>query len=101
MGYIVVDASQGITSEIEICLEAMENNHDESKAMQATLMHNQDWMSNMMDKILAFMKTSSIGSKEKKRPYDVKLPYFARSQGVVKQISWKFMLFVVLSPLAL
>jgi hypothetical protein len=42
MGYIMVDASQGITSEIEICLEAMENNHDESKAMQATLMHNQD-----------------------------------------------------------
>jgi hypothetical protein len=33
MGYTVVDASQGITSKIEIHLEAIENNHDESKAM--------------------------------------------------------------------
>jgi hypothetical protein len=42
MGYSMVDGSQGITSKIEIPLEAMENNHDESKAMQATLMQNQD-----------------------------------------------------------
>ncbi len=97
----MVDGSQGITSKIEIPLEAMENNHDESKAIQATLMQNQDWMSNMMDEILAFMKTSLVGSKEKKRPYDVKLPSHARSQGVVRQISWKFMLFVVLNPLAI
>jgi len=67
MGYIVVDASQGITSETEIHLETMENNLDELKAMQGTLMENQDWMSNMMEEILAFLKTSWIWREEKTR----------------------------------
>jgi len=58
-------------------------------------------MSNMMEEILAFMKTSSIGYEGKKRPDDVKLPFLARSLGVVRLISWKFMLFVVLSPFAI
>jgi hypothetical protein len=40
MGHTVVDASQGITFEIEICFEAMENNHDELEVMQDTLMQN-------------------------------------------------------------
>jgi len=42
MGYTVVDLNQGITFEIEIHFEAMENNHDELKAMQGTLMQNHD-----------------------------------------------------------
>jgi len=40
MGYTMVDASQGITFEIEICFEALENNHDELKVMQDILMQN-------------------------------------------------------------
>jgi hypothetical protein len=40
MGYTMVDASQGITFEIYICFEAMENNHDELKVMEDTLMQN-------------------------------------------------------------
>jgi hypothetical protein len=38
MGYIMVNASQGITYNIQIRIEIMENNHDELKAMQDTLM---------------------------------------------------------------
>jgi hypothetical protein len=38
MGYTGVDTSQGIAFEIEIRFEAMENNHDELKVMQDTLM---------------------------------------------------------------
>ncbi len=87
MGYTVVDLNQGITFEIEIRFEAMENNHDELKAMQGTLMQNHDWMSNMMEEILAFMKTSSVGYEGKKISDDVKLPSLARSLGVVRQIS--------------
>jgi hypothetical protein len=45
----------------------MENNHDELKAMQGTLMENQDWMSNMMEEIVAFLKTSWIWRGEKIR----------------------------------
>jgi hypothetical protein len=41
MGYTMVNASQGFTSNIQIRLEIMENNHDELKAMQNTLMQNQ------------------------------------------------------------
>jgi hypothetical protein len=44
-------------------------------------------MSNMMEEILAFMKTSSVGYEGKKRSDDVKLPSLARSLGVVRQIS--------------
>ncbi len=41
MGYTMVNASQGITSIIQIRFEVMENNHDELKAMQDTLLQNQ------------------------------------------------------------
>jgi hypothetical protein len=63
MGSSMVDGRQGISFELEIRLETMENNHEELKSMQNTLVQNQTRMSNMLEELLAFMKVGG-GSKD-------------------------------------
>jgi hypothetical protein len=85
MGGSMVDARQGISSKLEIRLETMENNHEELKSMQDTLVQNQTRMSNMLEELLPFMKARG-GSKEHRKPNATKLQSPTRSMGMVNTI---------------
>ncbi len=85
MGGSMVATKQGISSKLKIHLEIMENNHEELKSMQNTLVQNKTRMSNMLEELLAFMKVGG-GYEGHRKPNATKLPSPTKSMGVVSTI---------------
>jgi hypothetical protein len=94
MDYDGVNNGIGDFSEIDLRLEAMENNHEEMKSTQDDIIQGQKRISTMVEKLLVYMESSRIvqclrskfeGHKETN---DAKLRSFDGNMGVVKHCIW-------------